>query len=401
METRHAPVIVSAVRTAVGRAPRGRLREVRPDDLAAAVIRAALARVPSVDPAEVDDVIIGCAFPEGSQGMNMARQAALLAGLPDEVPAMTINRFCSSGLQAIALAAERILAGQAHVIIAGGAESMSQVPLGGDRYLPNPELIASDPASVINMGLTAERVATEHAIGREDQDRFAFASHEKATAAIRAGRFAEEIVPLEITTATASAGERAPDEPLVATRRATFAVDEGPRADTSLEALAALRPVFKTGGTVTAGNASQTSDGAAAAIVMSHERARALGLAPLATFRGFAVAGVAPEVMGIGPVRAIPKLLERCGVALSAVDLVELNEAFAAQALAVIRQLELPEEKVNVNGGAIALGHPLGATGAKLTATLLHEMRRRSARYGIVTMCVGGGMGAAGLFEAP
>jgi acetyl-CoA acyltransferase len=392
MDPRTTPVIVSSVRTAVGKAPRGSLREVRPDDLAALVIRAALARVPAVDVHEIDDVIIGCAFPEGSQGMNLARNAVLRAGLPNEIPAMTVNRFCSSGLQSIALAADRIASGQARILIAGGAESMSQVPMGGERYLPNPDLIADYPDAVINMGLTAERVAAAFEVSRADQDRFAQQSHEKALAAQRDGRFVDEIVPVDVRTTSVAKDE-------TQTRSVSFARDEGPRPDSSLESLAALKPVFMTGGTVTAGNASQTSDGAAAAVVMSLETAESLSLTPLAAFRGFAVSGVAPEVMGIGPVYAIPKLLDRAGVALSAIDLFELNEAFAAQALAVIRRAGLPAEKVNVNGGAIALGHPLGATGAKLTATLLHELGRRRARYGIVTMCVGGGMGAAGLFE--
>jgi acetyl-CoA acyltransferase len=305
---------------------------------------------------------------------------------------MTVNRFCSSGLQTIALAADRIAAGQARIIVAGGAESMSQVPMGGERYLPNPDLIADYPESVINMGLTAERVAAAFEVSREDQDQFALQSHERALAAQRDGRFDEEIVPVEVHTMSVSKDE-------ARSSSLAFARDEGPRADSSLASLAALRPVFKTGGTVTAGNASQTSDGAAAAVIMSLAAAESHGLEPLAAFRGFAVSGVAPEMMGIGPVYAIPKLLERAGLSLEEIDLLELNEAFAAQALAVMQKVGLPSEKVNVNGGAIALGHPLGATGAKLTATLLHELRRRNARYGIVTMCVGGGMGAAGLFE--
>lgn len=378
------PVVVTAVRTPVGKAPRGALRATRPDELAATVLQAVLERLVGLAPERVDDVVFGCAFPEGPQGMNVARIAALRAGLPHSVPAMTVNRFCASGLQSIAQAADRIATGQAEVIVAGGVESMSLVPMGGKEFSPNPRLAAERPESYLGMGLTAERVAAQYRVSREDQDRFALRSHQRALAAIAEGKFHDELVPVQARTRE---GTR------------PFERDEGPRADTSLEALARLRPVFKVRGTVTAGNSSQTSDGAAAVVLTSRGTAAELGLEPLARVRGFAVAGVPPEIMGIGPVRAIPRLLSRCGVSQDEVDLFELNEAFAAQALAVIRELELPEEKVNVNGGAIALGHPLGATGAKLTATLLHEMRRRNARLGVVTMCVGGGMGAAALFE--
>ncbi|MCA8962272.1 MAG: acetyl-CoA C-acyltransferase [Planctomycetes bacterium] len=386
------PVILSACRTAVGKAPRGALRSTRPDELAAAVIGEALARVASLDPKRIDDVILGCAFPEASQGMNVARIAALRAGVPTSVPAQTVNRFCSSGLQSIALAADRIRAGSADVIVAGGAESMSAVPMGGDRFLPNPGLVESHPETYLGMGLTAERVAAEDGITREDQDAFALESHRRALAAVEANRFRAEIIPLAIEVI-----EPTPGGPEV--RRFTFDRDEGPRAESSLEALARLRPVFRTGGTVTAGNSSQTSDGAGAVVVASRAVAEELGVRPLATFRGFAVAGVPPEIMGIGPVEAVPKLLERLGLTVADLDAIELNEAFAAQALAVIRRLGLDPTRVNPNGGAIALGHPLGATGAKLTATLLHHLERIGGRYGLVTMCVGGGMGAAGIFE--
>ncbi len=392
MSDARQPVIVSAVRTPVGKAPRGQLRSTRPDELGAAVITGAVERVAGLDLGDLDDVILGCAFPEGSQGMNVARIASFRAGVPHHVPAMTVNRFCSSGLQTIAQAADRIAAGNAEAILAGGTESMSQVPMGGDRYLPNPVLATGDPDSYLGMGLTAERLAQRYDISRADQDAFALRSHERALAAQAAGRFRDEIVPVPVALAAAVGDD-------VVSREYVVDTDEGPRADTSLERLARLRPVFDARGTVTAGNASQTSDGAGAAVVMSRARADAIGARPLVVFRGFAVAGVAPDVMGIGPVEAVPKLLAQTGVSLDQIDLIELNEAFAAQALAVIRELGLDESKVNVNGGAIALGHPLGATGAKLTATLVHEMMRRDARYGIVTMCVGGGMGAAGLFE--
>jgi acetyl-CoA acyltransferase len=388
-------VIVSSLRTAVGKAPKGALRETRPDDMAAAVITAALQHTPALDPAQVEDVIIGCAMPEGEQGHNMARIAMLRAGLPDSISAVTINRFCSSGLQAIAMAAERIMAGFADVIIAGGAESMSLVPMGGHKVAPNPYLAEHHPDVYLNMGMTAENVARKYNVSREDADAFALASHQKALAAIRDGRFEDEIVPLELTSTAFHPGNG--NRPVTTTK--LFAVDEGPRADTSLAALNKLKPVFHARGLVTAGNSSQTSDGAAIAIVMSAERAKQLGLKPIARFVSFAAAGVPPEIMGIGPVAAIPKALRLAGLKLDQIDLVELNEAFAAQALAVIREAGLDPSKVNVNGGAVALGHPLGCTGAKLTATLLHEMPRRKSRYGMVTMCIGGGQGAAGIFE--
>lgn len=388
-------VIVAAARTPVGKAPHGMLRETRPDEMAAAVIRELTRRVPGLKPEEIEDVIIGCAFPEAEQGLNMARVAALRAGLPDSVPGQTVNRFCSSGLQTIATAAERIMAGFADVIIAGGAESMSLVPMGGNRYAPDPYLAEQYPAVYTSMGITAENVARMYGVGREEQDAFALQSHVRAAAAIREGRFRDEIVPLTVVKK-----EFFGDGKLHVVRKEVFFdTDEGVRFDSSAEALAKLRPAFHVSGTVTAGNSSQTSDGAAAAVVMSKEKAQQLGLKPLGLFRGFAVAGVKPDLMGIGPVEAIPKALRLAGVSLDQLDLIELNEAFAAQALAVIHELQLPRERVNVNGGAIALGHPLGCTGAKLTATLLHEMQRRKARYGMVTMCIGGGMGAAAIFE--
>jgi len=387
-------VIVSTVRTAVGKAPRGTLATARPDDLAATVIDAAFARVPQLDKREVDDVILGCAHPEAEQGMNVARIASLRAGLPVEVSAMTVNRFCASGLQAIAQAADRIRGGGASVVVAGGTESMSMIPMGGHKISANPWLVDNLPAAYLSMGLTAERVGERFHVSREDADAFALASHQKALKAIAEGRFVDEIVPVEWTQRTPKNGSAKPIE-----EKRSFQVDEGPRADTSAEALAKLKPAFHAKGTVTAGNSSQTSDGAAAAIVMSAERAAALGMKPVARFVAFATAGCAPDIMGIGPVHAVPKALKIAGLKLDDIGLVELNEAFAAQSLAVIRELGLDPEKVNVNGGAIALGHPLGCTGAKLTATLLHEMQRRKVRYGLVTMCVGGGMGAAGIFE--
>jgi acetyl-CoA acyltransferase len=388
-------VLVSAVRTAVGKAPRGALRGTRPDDLGAIAVRGALDRVPQLDPKEIDDVILGCAMPEAEQGMNLARVVALRAGLPVESAAMTINRFCASGLQAIALASERIRSGGAEVIVAGGAESMSFVPMGGNKPAVNPWLVENYPDSYMPMGLTAERVARHHNVSREDSDRFALRSHLNALAAIREGKFAGEVVPVPVKLTSVN-GDGRPQ----ATER-EFRVDEGPRADTSLEALAALRPAFHARGVVTAGNSSQTSDGAAAVVIMSEERAKQLGIAPLARLVSYAYAGCLPEEMGIGPVYAVPKALKLAGLAGTngQIDLIELNEAFASQSLAVIRALEFDPEKVNVNGGAIALGHPLGCTGAKLTATLLAELKRRNARYGLVTMCVGGGMGAAGIFE--
>jgi len=386
--------IVSSVRTAVGKAPRGALRSTRPDDLGAIAVRGALDRVPQLDPREIDDVILGCAMPEAEQGMNLARIVALRAGLPIESAAMTINRFCASGLQAIALAAERIRGGGADVIVAGGTESMSFLPMGGNKIAVNPWLVENHPGSYLTMGLTAERLAKHYNISREDSDNFALESHQKALAAIEAGKFSDEIVPVTVTHSTPN-GSTKPK-----TTTTEFRLDEGPRADTTYEALAKLPPVFRAKGTVTAGNSSQTSDGAAAAVVMSAERAAQLGIQPLARFVSFAYAGCDPEEMGIGPVYAVPKALKLAGLTIDQIDLIELNEAFAAQALTVIRQLSLDPAKINVNGGAIALGHPLGCTGAKLTATILRELPRRKARYGLVTMCVGGGMGAAGIFES-
>ena len=386
-------VIVSAVRTACGKAPKGTLRATRPDDLGAIAIKGALDRVPALDKREVEDVIIGCAMPEAEQGMNVARTASLRAGIPIESAAMTINRFCASGLQSIALAAERIRGGGADVIVAGGAESMSFVPMGGNKISINPWLMEHYPDSYLSMGLTAERLAQRYGIARETADQFALESHRKAIAAQAAGRFTEEIVSVPVTFT-------APDgKSKLKKTEIEFKVDEGPRADTSLEALSKLKAVFHARGTVTAGTSSQMSDGGAAAVVMSAERAQALGLQPLARFVSFAYAGCLPEEMGIGPVYAIPKALKMAGLTLDQIDLIELNEAFAAQALSVIKVLGLDMAKVNMNGGAIALGHPLGCTGAKLTATLLQEMKRRKAKYGLVTMCVGGGMGAAGIFE--
>jgi acetyl-CoA acyltransferase len=364
------------------------LRTTRPDDLAASVIQALLERYPQVAKNEIDDVIVGCAMPEGEQGLNMARIVALRAGLPDTVPGVTINRFCASGLQSIAMAADAVRSGSSDVILAGGAESMSMIPMTGVKFTPNPWMVDHQPELYLNMGLTAERVQQKYAVSREDQDQFALASHQKALAAQAAGRFDAEIVPVQIETTT-------PEQ----SKTAVFQKDEGPRADTSLEALQKLKPAFHASGTVTAGNSSQMSDGAAMALVMSEEKALALGLKPKARFVSFAVGGVAPEIMGIGPVVAIPKALRKAGLRLSDIGLIELNEAFAAQALAVMRELQIDQQTVNVNGGAIALGHPLGCTGAKLTATILNEMDRRGARYGMVTMCIGGGQGAAGIFE--
>jgi acetyl-CoA acyltransferase len=386
-------VIVSIARTAVGKAPRGTLRNTRPDDMAAAAIQEVLRRAPAIDPNEVEDVILGCAMPEAEQGNNVARVASLRAGLPVSCSAMTINRFCSSGLQAIAIASERIMAGFAEAVIAGGTETMSMIPMGGYHYAPNPYLMEHYPDAYLTMGLTAENLAQKYHLTRQQQDEFALRSHQRALAAIAEGKFKEEIVPLEVVEVSLN-GKDKPQ-----TRKIRFDTDEGPRADTSLDALANLKPAFHAHGTVTAGNASQMSDGAAAAAVMSAEKAKALGLKPLARFVSFAAAGCLPEEMGIGPVYAIPKALELAGLKLADIAVIELNEAFAAQALAVIKLAELDLERVNVNGGAIALGHPLGCTGAKLTATLLAELKRRSAKYGMVTMCVGGGMGAAGIFE--
>ena len=387
-----SPVIVSAVRTAVGKAPKGTLSATRPDDLAAIAMRGAIDRVPGLRSEDLDDIYIGCAMPEAEQGMNVARVAAFRAGIPYSVPAMTLNRFCSSGLQSIAFAADRITSGGANCILAGGTESMSMIPMGGHKIAPNPALVEENPDTYLSMGLTAENLAAEFGISREDQDTFALESHRRALAAIDAGRFADEIVPVPVHEVVIDNGHRA-------TRELTFKTDEGPRRDTSMEALAKLKPAFKAHGTVTAGNASQMSDGAAAVVVMSGEKAQSMGLRPLARFVAYATAGVPPDVMGIGPVEAIPKVLKLAGLKQENIDIIELNEAFAVQSLAVIRELGLDATRVNVNGGAIALGHPLGCTGAKLTATLLYEMQRRKARYGIVTMCVGGGMGAAGIFE--
>lgn len=386
-------VIVSAVRTAVGKAPKGTLRYTRPDDLAAAAIRESVSRVPGLDPREIDDVIMGCAFPEAEQGMNVARTAMIEAGLPVETSAMTVNRYCSSGLQTIALAADRIATGGAEVIVAGGLETMSMIPMGGNVVRPNPRLVETYPDYYLNMGLTAENVARKYEISREQADEFAFQSHKKAIAAIDEGKFRDEIVPVTVRVDEIGNGGR------VLSKEVVFDTDEGPRRDTSPESLAKLKPVFHANGTVTAGNSSQMSDGAAAAVVMSAGKAAALGLKPLARFVSYATAGCLPEEMGIGPVYAIPKALKLAGLTLDQIDLIELNEAFAAQGLAVMKLLEMDPSKVNVNGGAIALGHPLGCTGAKLTATILQELKRRNGRYGMVTMCVGGGMGAAGIFE--
>jgi acetyl-CoA acyltransferase len=384
--------IVSSVRTAVGRAYKGTLRATRPDELGAAAIQGAMERVPQLDPKEIEDVILGCAMPEAEQGMNVARIASLRAGLPVEVPALTINRFCSSGLQAIAMAAERIMTGGAEVIVAGGTESMTMIPMGGHKISPNPWLVDHYPDAYLSMGLTAERLAQRFAITREQADEFSLRSHQKAIAAIQAGRFEDEIVPVAVSFTTPN-GSKPKRQEII------FKVDEGPRADTSLEALLALKPAFHAKGTVTAGNSSQMSDGAAAAVVMSANRANALNIKPLVRYVAFATAGYKPEEMGLGPVFAIPRALKLAGLKLSDIDVFELNEAFAAQSLAVIKEAGIDPERVNPNGGAIALGHPLGCTGAKLTATVIREMKRRNARYGMVTMCVGGGMGAAGIFE--
>jgi acetyl-CoA acyltransferase len=386
------PVIVAAVRTAIGKAPNGRLRSTRPDEMAATVLRAALERVPALDPAEIDDVVMGCAMPEAAQGLNVARIASLRAGLPVSASAATINRFCASGLEAIAIAAGRIRAGEATVVLAGGTESMSLIPMGGHQVSPNPHLIATYPDTYLSTGLVAENHARTSGISRDDQDAFALQSHQRAIAAIDAGRFNEEIVPLDVAAIDQSNGR-----PVIHTSR--FDRDEGPRRDTSAGALARLKPAFHASGTVTAGNSSQTSDGAAAVVVMSARRARELGIAPLARIGVYATAGVKPELFGIGPVPAVRKALDRAGLALDDIDLVEINEAFASQVLACLQELPIDPDRLNVNGGAIALGHPLGCTGARLTTSLLGEMARRSARYGMVTLCIGGGMGAAMIFE--
>ncbi len=386
-------VIVSAVRTAVGKAPKGTLKNTRPDDLGATAIREAVNRVPNLDVSQIDDVIMGCAFPEAEQGMNVARTAMIAAGLPVETSAMTVNRYCSSGLQTIALAADRIRTGGADVIVAGGLETMSMIPMGGNVVRPNPALVDSYPDYYLNMGLTAENLARKYEITREQADEFSLQSHQKAAAAIQSGKFKDEIVPMTIFV------DELDEKGRVRRKEVVFETDEGPRYDASAEGFAKLKPVFHVKGTVTAGNASQMSDGAAATVVMSLEKANELGLTPLARFVSFATAGCLPEEMGIGPVYAIPKALKLAGLTLDQIDIIELNEAFAAQGLSVMKMLEMNPDKVNVNGGAVALGHPLGCTGAKLTAAILQEMKRRNARYGMVTMCVGGGMGAAGIFE--
>ena len=387
-------VIVSAVRTPVGKAPRGALRTTRPDELGAAVIAEALKRAPGIEPGEVDDVILGCAMPEGEQGMNVARIASLRAGVPSAASAITVNRFCSSGLQAIAYGAERIMVGGADAVVAGGTESMSLIPMGGHKVAPNPTLMRDYPDVYLSTGLVAENHARECRVSRDEQDAFALRSHQRAVAALDAGRFDEETVPVEVRVTEPANGGGAP-----AVRTVAFTADEGPRRDTSLEALGGLRPAFHVKGSVTAGNSSQMSDGAAAVVITSRERAERAGLKPLARFVAYATAGVEPERFGVGPVPAIRKALARAGLTLDDIDLVELNEAFAAQVLACLRELPMDPDKLNVNGGAIALGHPLGCTGAKLTTSLLHELQRRQGRYGLVTMCVGGGMGAAGIFE--
>ncbi len=386
-------VIVSAVRTPVGKAKRGGLATARPDEMAATVIQALLKRTPNLNPAEIEDVVIGCAFPEGEQGMNMARMIALRAGLPESVPGETINRFCSSGVQAIAHAAYAIQSGQIETAIAGGAESMTMVPMTGYKFSPNPCFAQDLPHYFTNMGLTAENVSVKYNVSREDQDEFSLRSNQKAAKAVDSGLFDPELVPMDVEITELGADEKP------VKKKFTVKRDEGPRGDSTLEVLAKLKPAFKEGGVVTAGNSSQMSDGAAGVVVMSAEKAAALGLKPLARFVAFAVGGVPPELMGIGPIVAIPKALKVAGLSLKDIDLIELNEAFAAQSLAVIRTLELDESKVNVNGGAIALGHPLGCTGAKLTTQLVHEMGRRKSKYGMVTMCIGGGMGAAAIFE--
>jgi acetyl-CoA acyltransferase len=386
-------VIVSAVRTAVGKAPKGTLRNTRPDDLGAAAIKEAVNRVDGLDGSQIEDVIMGCAFPEAEQGMNVARTAMIAAGLPVETSAMTVNRYCSSGLQTIAIAADRIATGGAEVIVAGGIETMSMIPMGGNVVRPNPAIVDTYPDYYLNMGLTAENLALKYEITREHADEFSMQSHHKAAAAIAAGNFKDEIVPVNVFV------DEFDEKGRVRRKEVAFAQDEGVRADTSMEGLAKLRPAFHAAGTVTAGNSSQMSDGAAAAVVMSAEKAKELGVTPLARFVSYATAGCLPEEMGVGPVYAIPKALKMAGLTLDQIDVIELNEAFAVQGLSVMKLLEMDPSKINVNGGAIALGHPLGCTGAKLTATILQEMKRRTARYGMVTMCVGGGMGAAGIFE--
>jgi acetyl-CoA acyltransferase len=397
-------VIASSVRTPVGKAYKGTLRATRPDELGAIAIKGALDRIPQVDKREIEDVIIGCAMPEAEQGMNVARIASLRAGLPVETSAMTINRFCSSGLQAISLAAERIMAGAAEIIVAGGTESMTMIPMGGHKISPNPWLVDHYPDAYLSMGLTAERLAKRFGIAREQADEFSLRSHQKAVAAIKNGHFDDEIVPVPVSFTVPQNGHgtasgRSGAAVILQRAETVFKIDEGPRADTTLEALASLKPAFHAKGTVTAGNSSQMSDGAAAAVVMSAEKAKQLGIKPLARFVAFATAGYKPEEMGVGPVYAIPKALKMAGLSLDDISVIELNEAFATQSLAVIKEAGLDPNKINPNGGAVALGHPLGCTGAKLTATIIRELKRRNGRYGIVTMCVGGGMGAAGIFE--
>ncbi len=392
MTTREA-VIVTASRTPVGKAKRGGLATVRPDELAALVLKELLKRTPKLDPKEIDDVILGCAFPEGEQGMNMTRAVVIRAGLPQSVPGESINRYCSSGVQAIVHAAHAIMAGQMDVALAGGVESMSMVPMMGYKFAPNPQFAMDLPQYYTNMGLTAENVSVKYNVSRADQDAFSLTSHQRAAAAVNSGRFDPELVPVDVEV------KEMGSEGKPVTRKFTVKRDEGPRADTTLEALAKLKPAFKDGGTVTAGNSSQMSDGAAGVVIMSADKASSLGLKPLARFVSFAVGGVAPELMGIGPVVAIPKALKLAGLTLNDIDIIELNEAFAAQGLAVVREVGLDPEKVNVNGGAIALGHPLGCTGAKLTTQLIYEMGRRKSKYGMVSMCIGGGMGAAAIFE--
>ena len=387
-------VVVAAARTAVGRAKRGSLATTRPDDLAAEVFRGLLRKVEGLDPAEIDDVILGCAFPEGEQGMNMGRMVSLRAGLPQSVPAETVNRFCCSGVQTIAHAANAIMAGQATTIIAGGTESMSMVPMTGLKFAPNPFFAADSPVVYTSMGLTAENVAEKYGVNREDQDKFSLRSHQNANRAVTSGLFDAEIIPIDVKIIEPGSNGEGPQK-----RTFTFKRDEGPRADTSLEALGKLRPAFKVDGTVTAGNSSQMSDGAAGVVIMSRAKAESLGIKPMVRFIAYAVGGVAPELMGIGPTVAVPKALKLAGLTLEDIGLIELNEAFAAQGLAVMRELDLDEEITNVNGGAIALGHPLGCTGAKLTTQLIYEMKRREVQFGMVTMCIGGGMGAAGIFE--
>lgn len=386
-------VIVAGVRSAVGKAPKGTLKDTRPDDIGAAVIRELLARTPQLEPKLIDDVIMGCAFPEGEQGMNVARNVALRAGLPTSVPAMTVNRYCSSGLQTIAMAAERIMVGSADVIIAGGIESMSMIPMGGGKPSPNPWLMENMPEAYMPMGLTAEEVATRFNITREEQDQFALLSHQRAFKAIQGGKFKDEIVPLTVKKTYINEKGKPVTEEII------FDTDEGVRPDTSIEGLAKLKPAFTATGTVTAGNSSQTSDGAAAVMIMSREKAEELGLKPLAKYITFAVTGVDPDIMGIGPKEAIPKALKQAGLSVGDIDLFEINEAFASQAVYVVKELGLDQDKVNVNGGAIALGHPLGCTGSKLTVSLINELKRRNGKYGVVSMCIGGGMGAAGVFE--